>query len=82
MAVENPADRNPVEQPSLEFIGTAPVIKTSHVDWGTKTAYDITIRTFDPNVLALATLRADSNVIVKVAAQHEPRRANTRQENK
>lgn len=77
-----PNDRNPPEQPGVEVIGKLKGISTSEVDWGTRVAYDVTIRTFDPNALALGTLKAGTVLKVKVAPNDEPQRANAKKARK
>ena len=69
-------------QPGVEVLGKLKGISTSEVDWGTRVAYDITIRTFDPNALALGTLKAGTLLKVKVAPNDEPQAANTRKQRK
>lgn len=80
MAVENPNDREPQEIEGLEFTAETPLIRTSKVDWGTRTAYDVVIRTFDPRALALGTLKADGKVVVKVVPKNGTGKANAKRE--
>lgn len=78
--IENPNAKPDSEQPELEFVAETPLIRTSKVLFGTKTAYDITIRTFDPNALALGGLKADGLVTVKVKPKYEAKRANAKKD--
>ena len=80
MAIENPEDRKAPEFEGLEFVAETPLIRTSKVDWGTRTAYDVTIRTFDPNALALGALKADGKVVIKVVPQNGTKRANAKKD--
>ena len=80
MAIENPNDRKPQEFDGIEFEGETPLIKTSKVDWGTRTAYDVVIRTFDPKALILGTLNASGKVVIKVVPKNGTERANAKKD--
>lgn len=80
--IENPNDRNTPEQPAIKFTGKLKGVSTSEVDWGTKTAYDITIRTFEPPALVLATLKTGTLLTVEVAPKYAAEKANERRKRK
>lgn len=82
MAVENPDDRNAPEQPAIEFVGKVKGISTTEVDWGTRTAYDVTLRTFEPPALLLATLKTGTILKVKVVPHGKAEQANQRRKRK
>lgn len=82
MAIENPDERNAPEQPGIDVVGKLQKISTSEIDWGTKVAYDITIRTLDPNALILGTLKAGTLLKVKVAPHGKAEKANERRKRK
>lgn len=77
-----PNERNAPEQPAIEFYGKIKGISTTETDWNTRVAYDVTIRTYDPIALGLGTLKAQTNVKVKVAPNAQPQRANAKKERK
>lgn len=77
-----PKADEPDKYPGIEFEGKLKGVSTSEVDWGTKVAYDITIRTFTPQSLGLATLKAGTKLKVKVTLTDEPEPANTSRKRK
>lgn len=76
------APKEPETYPGVELEGKLKALSTSEVDWGTKVAYDITIRTFNPAALGLATLKAGTKLKVKVTLTDEPEPANTSRKRK
>lgn len=82
MAIENPDERNPEEQPAVEFTGKLKGISTTETDWGTKTRYDVTISTYEQPALVLATLKTGTILKVKVAPHGKAEQANKRQKRK
>lgn len=73
-------DQQTPAQPDVEVLGEIKSISTTKLDWGTKVAYDITIRTLDPNALALGTLKGQQVVKVKVTPYGRAERANTKKD--
>lgn len=69
-------------KPSLDFEASIATVKTAKVLFGTKVMYTVVLSTLDPNVLALAALKADSIVKVSVEPKDEPEKANQKQERK
>lgn len=82
MIEPNDPTATPPEQPSIEVTGKLKGISTTETDWNTRVAYDVTIRTYDPQVLGLATLKAQTKLKLKVTPSNEPQAANTKKERK
>lgn len=82
MSVENPQDRNKADFPSIEILGKLKSLNTTEVDWGTRTAYDITIRSFDVSALMIATMKTGTILKIKVVPNNEPQKANIRRKQK
>lgn len=77
----HPAGDEP-EQIAIEFEGKLKGISTTETDWGTRTAYDVTIRTYNPNALVLGTIKTGTKLNVKVAPNGSPQQANTKRQQK
>lgn len=72
----DPTDRNEPEQEQIEINGKLKTLSTTEIDYGTKIAYDITIRTTDPKGLLLAAMKAGTPLKVKVSPRYAPEKAN------
>jgi hypothetical protein len=80
MIEPNKREREP--QATINFDGKIKNISTSETDWGTRTAYDVTIRTYDPNALILGTLKTGSKLKVIIEPNNEPEKANAKKTRK
>lgn len=79
MAIENPDDRG-AEDKGVEFLAKLKGISTTEIDWNTKTAYDVTLRSLDPNTLPLATLKPGTILKVRISVENAPQQANRRRQ--
>lgn len=75
MSVENPADRG-ADEKAVEFLAKLKGINTTEIDWNTKTAYDVTLRSLDAASLSLGTLKPGTILKVRISIENAPRQAN------
>lgn len=81
MAVENPNDRG-AEEKGVEFLAKLKGISTTEIDWNTKTAYDVTLRSLDAATLPLATLKPGTILKVRISIENAPQQANRKKQAK
>ena len=75
MAIENPNDRG-AEEKGVEFLAKLKGINTTEIDWNTKTAYDVTLRSLDAASLSLGTLKPGTILKVRITVENAPQQAN------
>lgn len=81
MSVENPDDRG-AEEKGVDFVAKLKGISTTEIDWNTKTAYDVTLRSLDSVALSLGTLKPGTILKVRISIENAPQQANRRKQAK